>query len=125
MSAKTDKAIPAHPLDWMPKSAWGPMKWKELHCRALAYLPMEGEQGWFDSFVESIPCSKCKHHFESYLKQNPPFEKPITRPEFFQWTVDAHNYVNRQLRKKELTYAEALLANAEQWTEGTEIQWLK
>ncbi len=101
------KAIPEHPLQWMPKSVWGPIKWKELHCRALAYLPMDHEEQWFKSFIESIPCPKCQRHFESFVEQQPP--SFASRPKFFEWTVSAHNFVNRALNKKELDLEEALV----------------
>lgn len=98
------KAIPSHPLEWMPKSVWGPLKWRELHCRGLAPLPMEGESEWFKSFIESLPCPKCKHHFESFIQQNPPDFS--SRPAFFTWTVKAHNFVNRALQKPEVNINE-------------------
>lgn len=90
----------------MPKSVWGPIKWTELHCRGLLHLGMEGEQKWFESFVKSIPCPKCQHHFESYIQQHPPvFE---TRRAFFMWTVDAHNFVNRALEKPQINFMDAV-----------------
>jgi hypothetical protein len=97
----------------MPKSVWGPLKWRELHVRALAYLPMDNEKEWFDSFVQSIPCPKCQAHFELFLKDNPPtFD---SRTSFFSWTVKAHNYVNRALQKPELSLEEALAEHVEMW----------
>lgn len=101
------KAIPPHPLEWMPKAIWGPIKWRELHCRALAYLPMDHEEQWFKSFIESIPCEKCKAHFYSFIEQNAPDFS--SRPAFFRYTVLAHNWVNRALHKKELDLSEALV----------------
>lgn len=101
------KAIPEHPLQWMPKSVWGPLKWRELHCRALAYLPMTNEEQWLKSFIESIPCPKCKAHFDTFIQQNP--AELSTRPAFFLWTIRAHNWVNRALEKKELDLEEALV----------------
>lgn len=100
------KPISESSLMWMPKKIWGPIKWRELHCRALAYLPMQGEDGWFKSFIESIPCPNCQKHFELFINENPPnFE---SRPDFFKWTVDAHNYVNRSNCKEEISYERAL-----------------
>ena len=100
-------AIPEHPLAWMPKSVWAPMKWKELHCRALAYLPMDGEKKWFDSFVKSLPCPDCQSHFELIVKQNPP--DFTSRPAFFEWTVLIHNKVNQALGKNTLDIEQALV----------------
>jgi hypothetical protein len=121
---------PLHPLAWAPKSVWGPMKWRELHCRALAYINLtnsyddpdsemvitEAEVTWINVFIESIPCPKCRHHFDSYMQQNPLLKgEPITRPEYFRWTVDAHNFVNRALQKPEIDYRGALLLHMDQW----------
>lgn len=105
------KAIPEHPLAWMPKSVWGPLKWKELHTRALAYLPMEGEKEWFDSFVKSIPCQHCQKHFQLFVEKNPP--DFTDRVAYFKWTVAAHNYVNRSNNKEEWSIVKAVADNAE------------
>lgn len=105
------KSIPEHPLQWMPKALWGEIKWRELHARALAYLPMDNEKEWFDSFVQSIPCPKCQAHFELFLKDNPPDFS--SRPAFFRWTVSAHSYVNSSLGKTEYTIEQALVAHAD------------
>lgn len=107
------KAIPEHPLQWMPKALWGKLKWFELHARALAYLPMDNEKEWFDSFVQSIPCPKCQAHFELFLKDNPP--DLSSRPAFMVWSVKAHNFVNRALQKTELSIEGALAANSDTW----------
>lgn len=122
------KPIPKRSLDWMPKTVWGPMKWRELHCRALSYLPMKGEAEWLDKFVESIPCPKCQKHFEIFVKDNPPFfpdgvtsYRTLDRPAFFRWTVDAHNFVNRALSRPEISYLDALTLYSEQWMAPTEM----
>lgn len=82
------------------------MKWQELHGRALAYLPMDKEKEWFDTFVDSIPCPHCQKHFTLFVEENPPcFE---SRPKFFAWTVEAHNYVRRSQQKPEISLDEAL-----------------
>src|SRR5690606_7370890 len=105
------KAVPESALHWMSKGVWGPIKWKELHARALAYLPMNDEEEWFKSFVTSIPCPHCQKHFELFLDNNPP--RFTTRPDFFVWTVRAHNYVNRSNKKPELTLEQALVLHTD------------
>ena len=112
---KTKASISKHSLEWMPKKVWAQAKWAELHCRALAYLPMEGEQEWFDNFVENIPCPHCLAHFRIFLEKNPPDFS--SRPAFFRFTVCAHNYVSRSLGKPEMTVTEALLVHSGQWQE--------
>lgn len=49
--------------------------------------------------------------------------KATTRPEFFQWTVEAHNFVNRALKKPEFSINEALNHYPEQWLPPNEL-WL-
>jgi hypothetical protein len=106
-----DRPIPEASLAWLPKSIWGPMKWQELHCRGLMHeKDMTGESEWFKLFVESIPCPKCQLHFESYIQQFPPVF--TTRQLFFKWTVDAHNFVNRALKKSELSLFDAVVLHA-------------
>lgn len=101
-----NKAISESSLAWLPKSIWGPLLWRQLHCRALSYLPMKGEQEWFNAFIQSIPCPHCQKHFQLFVEQNPPDFKD--RPSFFRWTVLAHNYVNKAKDKKEVDLATAL-----------------
>lgn len=98
-------AIEGGALDWMPKSVWGPIKWKELHSRALTSLPMDDEAKWFQQYVEGLPCPECREHFEQFLGENPP--DFTNRGSFFEWTVRAHNFVNRACGKKELSADEA------------------
>lgn len=101
-----NKPISESSLEWMPKSVWGPLLWRQLHCRALAYLPMHSESKWLDDFILNIPCPLCQAHFNEFHKMNPPDLR--SRIAFFEWTVSAHNYVNRSKNKKEYTVAEAL-----------------
>jgi len=105
-----NKPIPESPLFWMPKSVWGPLLWQQLHARALAYLPMKGEQEWLDAFLISIPCPHCQKHFNLFMDENPP--DLSDRPSMFAWTVAAHNYVNRSKHKEELTLEQALLSHS-------------
>ena len=99
------KAIPESPLLWMPKSLWGPLKWKELHSRAFLDRDMSGEKEWFHSFVISVPCPKCQAHFEAFIKACPP--DFTSRIAFFRWGVEAHNYVNAATKKRLITLDEA------------------
>jgi hypothetical protein len=117
------QAIDHKSLEWMPKSVWGPIKWKELHCRALAPLPMDGEEKWFEAYMQGLPCAKCRTHFEEFIKQNPPDFH--SRERFFKWTVRAHNHVNRAHNKPTLKTEEALRLHRDAWldvqTENTNM----
>jgi len=99
------KAIDQRSLEWMPKSVWGPIKWKELHTRGLVDLPMDAEEKWFETYIEGLPCPKCRQHFQAFLTDHAPDFS--SRPRFFAWTVQAHNHVNRALGKPVLTDDEA------------------
>lgn len=90
-------AIDHRSLEWMPKEIWGPIKWKELHARAQAPLPMAGEEEWFEEYIRGLPCKHCRHHFEEFVRQQPPHWS--SRVAFFEWTVQAHNHVNAALGK--------------------------
>src|SRR4030095_16034680 len=51
---------------------WGPIKWKELHTRGLIDLSMDEEQKWFETYVEGLPCPKCRSQFQAFLADHPP-----------------------------------------------------
>jgi Asfivirus FAD-linked sulfhydryl oxidase len=99
-------AIDKSALAWAPKNVWGPIKWRELHARAMANLPMEGEEKWFESFIQGLPCPKCRHHFEDFVRVHPPVFH--SRMEFFIWTVEAHNAVNAATGKRSIGLGEAI-----------------
>ena len=92
-------------LAWMPKEVWGPIKWKELHVRALAPLPMDDEPKWFEAFTKGVPCPKCREHFCSFLEAHPPAFN--SREAFFDWTVAAHNFVNSATGKQSVSLSAA------------------
>jgi hypothetical protein len=95
----------------MPKSVWGPIKWKELHARALSPLPMDDEPPWFEAYLEGLPCPKCRVHFEEFVRRCPPdFD---SRDAFFNWTVRAHNHVNQANGKPVLSIDAAHQAHQE------------
>jgi hypothetical protein len=105
------EAIDYKSLEWMPKSVWGPIKWKELHCRGLIGLPMGEERHWFKAYLAGLPCAKCREHFEAFLRDCPPDFR--SRDAFFEWTVRAHNHVNRANDRPLLTTDEARRAHHE------------
>lgn len=58
------------------------------------------------SYLYLIPCSTCADDWRGILeKQLPPVF--TTGEEFWRWTVDAHNLVNRKLGKPTFTYEQA------------------
>jgi hypothetical protein len=105
------EAIDHRSLEWMPKTVWGPIKWKELHCRALSSLPMDSESQWLQAFLDGLPCHKCREHFEAFIGAHPPDLR--SRRHFFEWTVRAHNHVNAARGKPRLTFKQARSAHHE------------
>jgi hypothetical protein len=67
---------------------------------------MEGEEEWFESFVDGLPCPKCRNHFEEFVKDNPP--NFSSRVAFFEWGWAAHNHVNLRTGKKIIPLGDAL-----------------
>ena len=106
MKPSKTEAIDRSPLSWMPKSVWGPIKWAELHARAMANLPMEGEDKWFEQFIAGLPCPKCRAHFEKFVAAHPPVFH--SRIQFLLWTISAHNHVNTCTGKRTLGLDEAI-----------------
>jgi hypothetical protein len=73
--------------------------WRELHTQK------EPTQEWFTDWVRRIPpgCG-CGESFESILLR-------VGEPRFhdwFSWTVEIHNQVNRKLSKPEITLEKAI-----------------
>src|SRR4029453_18823841 len=103
---KNTEAIDKSSLAWMPKSVWGPIKWRELHTRAMVDLPMTDKAKWFQSFIAGLHCPKFLHHFECFVAVNPPVF--TSRMEFLLWTISAHNAVNQATGKRSLGISEAI-----------------
>lgn len=78
----------------------GPVLWGELHRWALAGGP-DAEQ-WLAGFAKRLPCGECRKEWGAIVAESPP------TGDLFEWSVDAHNRVNRRLGKPELTVADAL-----------------
>jgi hypothetical protein len=72
--------------------------------------PTEEDKKRYYSFLESLkyvlPCIGCANNWADKMKDYPP--KLNNRKEFFEWSVDMHNQVNKSNGKKELSYNDAL-----------------
>lgn len=82
--------------------------WKKIHTYALANTG-QNENKYLLEFSRQIPryttgC-KCKEHWAKEVKANPPKYGP--NGEFFAWTVEIHNQVNKRLGKPTLTVEQA------------------
>lgn len=95
-------------------STWGKEAWHFIHMVALSYPPEESLTEeikdrylkFFESLGHTLPCPYCSYHYRQKFEKNPPRLK--NRKELFEWTVDIHNSVNRDNKKRELTYEEAM-----------------
>jgi hypothetical protein len=80
--------------------------WKELHERALNFKGKD-DTAFLINFGHRIPrytkgCA-CKEHWRVILKENP----PKFGEEYFEWSVNMHNLVNKKLGKPTYTVEEA------------------
>ena len=96
--------------DHLDQKIWGPSAWEFLHSIAFAYPenPTQEDKTAANNFIHSfacmLPCSVCKDHFKSNIKVLP--VDVSTREKFFDWTVQLHNLVNKQLGKPQFTTTE-------------------
>jgi len=85
-----------------PKS-WGPSFWSMMHWTAAGFsqCPTEDEKQNFKLFFEHLqnilPCTECRQHFTSLLKQMPIDAHLETSTKLRQWVTDVHNAVNEQM----------------------------
>lgn len=91
---------------------WGRQGWHFIHAIALSYPqePTSEQKQAASDFINSLkiilPCVFCAENFTKKVEEYPP--KLDNAKDFFEWTVDIHNMVNKEHDKKELTYEEAL-----------------
>jgi hypothetical protein len=90
---------------------WGKQGWHFIHYVALNYPinPTPEDKKKYLDFLNNLhqvlPCPFCGMHFKENMEKHPP--RLDNREEFFNWTVDMHNFVNELNGKKKLTYAQA------------------
>ena len=88
----------------VPPSKWGPHFWMTLHVACLGCQDYKALSKFVEGYVAIIPCLACRLHFEQVLIENPVPEAG----DFFMWSVDVHNIVNKRLGKPEVSYEDAL-----------------
>jgi hypothetical protein len=93
----------------MNPEVWGPNVWASIHYIALGYpdKPSVTDTYNYKTFYETmqsvLPCKVCSEHFAHFLKKTPIDTHMTDRRTLFNWTVKAHNNVNRYLGKPEMT----------------------
>ena len=83
----------------MDPSSWGPYYWGMLHLAALANAPDFPEL--VQMFPALLPCPTCSNNFRKIIENN-----PLTA-NYFTWSVDVHNMVNKKLGKPQMSYEDA------------------
>ncbi len=100
----------------MDPKMWGPPAWEFIHTVALGYpsAPSHTDKTNYRNFYTNIgnilPCPVCQIHYNEFLSGRLlDLDEALESTEsLFNWTVDAHNNVNRHNGKKIWTFAEAV-----------------
>ena len=96
-------------------SVFGPPLWFSLH-NASAYYPAKASTLHAERMKHVIlgipvliPCETCKEHATNYIEQHKHKLIDIckTKKDLFEFFVDFHNFVNKRLGKKVISYEEA------------------
>jgi hypothetical protein len=93
--------------------------WRQLHKHALKYEGIN-DVHFITVWSGKIPrytSSRCRcvEFWGKWRLANPP---TFTKEKYFNWTVDAHNAVNRKLNKPIMSYEDALNLYSEQILEN-------
>ena len=88
----------------VPPTKWGPYFWATLHIACLSCQDYKALAEFVEGYMYIIPCLSCRQHFEQVLVENPVPESG----DFFKWSVDVHNIVNKRLGKPEFSYEDAM-----------------
>ena len=96
----------------MDPPSWGPYYWALLHISALTNTA--GFPELVQLFPALIPCPTCSEDFRKIIE-----EYPLTG-NYFAWSVDVHNMVNRKLGKPQVGYEDA----RRQWTVKPKVSWV-
>ncbi len=98
----------------MKPDIWGKHMWYTIHFIALAYpeQPTSEDKRHFQIFFENlhtvIPCYKCSVNYVKHLNELPLDSTALkSNKGLFEWTVDLHNVVNRDLGKRAWSYEKA------------------
>lgn len=83
----------------------GQAGWTFLHTMTGKYpqIPTPSEKNDMKNFLNLFsrvyPCDWCAKDFEKYIRENSP--KVESREELGRWMCEAHNHVNKKLKKEE------------------------
>lgn len=77
--------------------------WWVIHIMARVRSPAFPET--VKTIANNFFCDKCGEHFRSHLAKHP---IPHDPSRWFEWTVNVHNIVNRNLNKRVIGVSEAI-----------------
>ena len=96
----------------MDSKIWGPYFWFTLHTITLSYPDKptyENKRQFNDFFMvlqHVIPCNVCKEHYIKHISNFPISTALDSKEHLVMWLFNLHNMVNRELKKKEITFLE-------------------
>ena len=91
-------------LTTMGTDVWGPALWRAIHYVALGYPaePTDEQRSAYRRFFATldavIPCETCAQNYRRHLTELP-LDAYLERGALFDWTVEMHNLVDRELGK--------------------------
>lgn len=98
----------------MKPEIWGRHMWYSIHFIALNYPddPSSDDIRYYKSFFENlhqvIPCYKCSVNYVKHLSERPLELSDLKNSRaLFNWTVDIHNIVNKELKKPNMSHDDA------------------
>lgn len=86
--------------------AWSRNCWSLFHGSSYQYKDFKLEYfiEFYTLMTDLIPCSKCAKGLSIYLKNNKEsLLNASTEDDIIIWVIGLHNYVNRKLRKRQIT----------------------
>lgn len=97
----------------MKSEIWGPTIWYLIHSVAYGieddkYFLEHKEYylKFYNSLKKLIPCPICRKHFHKIMK-NKDINKCNNKTELIYWTIQIHNKVNKNLKKKQFSIEES------------------
>lgn len=95
---------------------WGKYFWYTIHYIALGFPDDATDEdkdeykNFFVNLHQVIPCYKCSVNYIKHLHERPLEYKDLQNSRtLFKWTVDIHNIVNKNLKKRIISIEEATI----------------
>ena len=98
----------------MDPEIWGSGLWLFLHTIAINYpkeptaIDKKNMYNFLSSLTTIIPCEKCRLNYIKHINELPISSHLDNRNDLFQWTVEMHNMVNKELNKPIMTLDDAI-----------------